>query len=169
MKKIPCTASQKTLQKLFPDLKMKGNSVILAPYEQSFFAYGEKKLPVEFWEELATELKLQGKYVFTNCDGINEKPIEGTYHFFPQLKDLAGAVEYAGFCVVLCSGFSDWVSSAKLKKEVVLYPSHKYYVHFNRQAVWGKDSVWEKIYSKDENLTELVREVIFYFGDKNGR
>ena len=116
---------------------MRGRSMVLSPYEQTFLSVGEPQLPDSFWIALAKELAELGYCVFTNCDGRKELPIEGTRVFFPPLRELAGAVEYAGHCICVRSGFADWASSTRRARVTVLYPS----VHFFSVLVWKRSGV----------------------------
>lgn len=158
---IPCCVSQKTLREYFPDPKMKGKTVILSPYEQSFTSKGELHLPISFWEELAADLKNKGYWVYTNCDGKTDLPIKGTRQFFPSFMELGGLVDYAGFCVCVRSGFVDWCSSAQNAKFVVLYPSQRFYERFNMRLVWGREDMCELIYDiEPDSLVLLNKEIL---------
>ena len=144
---VPCSISSESIHSLFPKKEMEGNSVILSPYEQSLRTFGEINLPWEFWTRLVIELKKRGYYVFTNCNGKDERKIDGTIAFFPSMGELAGAVQYAGYCVSIRSGFTDWICSAKLKREVVFYPSKKFYTYHNLHLLWGKKDALEFVYN----------------------
>ena len=160
---LPCSVSEKSLKAIFPFDDMKGNTVILSPYEQTVTNYGLKLLPMEFWVMLANRLQKHGFYVFTNCNGKTEQVIEGTTRFFPRMGELAGSVQYAGYCVSMRSGFSDWISSAHLKKEMVLYPTRRFYEYYNLKMLWGKTDVFEYIYGESElSVTDLVDMIVQY-------
>lgn len=164
LKMPPCRISQITIDSIFQAPIMKGRSVILSPYEQSYSNYGEIQLPISFWRELALDLKEIGFFVFTNCNGINEYPIEATTQFYPKMEEVSGAVEYAGYCVSVRSGFTDWCSSALSAKQVVLYPSKRYYNHFRMDAVWNRNDLMEVVYEvQEEKLRSLKQEIIGYF------
>ena len=141
---------------------MHGKSVILSPYEQTASIYGLELLPLDFWNKLALRLKQKGFFVFTNCNGKTEKPIGGTIVFFPKMGELAGAVEYAGYCVSMRSGFADWISSANLKREVLLYPTRRYFEYYSIKMLWGKDSVLEFIYGKTKQCIKVNGNVIIF-------
>lgn len=165
---IPCSVSKETIQQLFPKPEMQGNTVILSPYEQTVSFHGLELLPLSFWNNLSLRLKEKGFFVFTNCNGKTEIPIDGTNEFFPKMNELAGAVEYAGFCVSMRSGFTDWISSANLKREVILYPNRKYFEFFNMRTLWGKNSALEYIYNEsDKNVDEIVDMIIDYFMNRD--
>ena len=164
LRSLPYSVSKETIHKLFMKAEMRGNSVVLSPYEQSVSIRGLEVLPWNFWIKLALRLKEKGFFVFTNCNGKTEKPIDGTNIFFPKMGELAGAVEYAGYCVSMRSGFTDWISSVNLKKEVVLYPNKKYFEYYNIKMLWGKNSCLEFIYGESKkNVDELVEMIIDYF------
>ena len=146
LRSLPCYITRESISSLFPEKEMEGNSVVLSPYEQSLRIFGEPNLPWEFWVKLADELKKRGYYVFTNCNGKDEKRIDGTFAFFPSMGEVAGAVQYAGYCVSIRSGFTDWICSAKLKREVVFYPSKKFYIYHNLNLLWGKQDAFEYTY-----------------------
>lgn len=146
LRHLPCYITRESICSLFVEKGMEGNSVVLSPYEQSLRTFGETNLPWEFWIKLAVELKKRGYYVFTNCNGKDEKKIDGTFAFFPSMDEVAGAVQYAGYCVSIRSGFTDWICSAKLKREVVFYPSKKFYIYHNLNLLWGKQDAFEYIY-----------------------
>ena len=160
---LPCNVSEETIKTIFPNKDMKGNTVILSPYEQTITNYGLKLLPWEFWITLASRIKKHGFYVFTNCNGKTERVIEGTHQFFPSMGELSGSVQYAGYCVAIRSGFSDWISSAHLKKEIVMYPTRRFYEYYNLKMLWGKSEVLEYIYGESE-MTDvaLVDMVVNY-------
>ena len=164
VRSLPCNISKETIQRLFTKTEMRGNSVILSPYEQTVSIYGLELLPLIFWNNLAIRLKEKGFFVFTNCNGKTEKPIAGTSVFFPKMDELAGAVEYAGYCVSMRSGFTDWISSANLKREVVLYPTRRFFEYYSVKLLWGKNSALEYIYSEsDKNYDEIVEMIVDYF------
>lgn len=166
VRSLPCNVSKDAIKKLFSNHKMQGNTVILSPNEQSVSIHGMEVLPLIFWTRLALRLKEKGFFVFTNCNGKTEKPIDGTSVFFPQMGDLAGAVEYAGYCVSMRSGFTDWISSANLKREVVLYPTRRYFEYFSVKKLWNKSSVQEYIYGEsDKQKDELVEMIVDYFAN----
>lgn len=153
-----------TIRELFPDVCMKDRSVILSPYEQSYINEGEEKLPSIFWEILAKELKKMGYWVFTNCDGVNELPVQGTQRLFPDLKDISGAVDYAGCCICVRSGFVDWCMGSKKASLLVLYPSITFYNRFNVRLVWNREDVHELIYNTTsktlQNLTDEILSIL---------
>lgn len=164
LRSIPCKVSKETIHKLFPKAEMKGHTVILSPYEQTVSFYGLELLPLAFWTNLALRLQEKGFFVFTNCNEKTEKPIDGTVAFFPQISELAGAVKYAGYCVSVRSGFTDWISSANLKREVVLYPTKRFFEYYNVKMLWDKHSALEYIYGESgKNHDELVAMVVDYF------
>ena len=165
---LPNHISIETIQKLFVRPEMHGKSVILSPYEQTASIYGLELLPLDFWNKLALRLKQKGFFVFTNCNGKTEKPIGGTIVFFPKMGELAGAVEYAGYCVSMRSGFADWISSANLKREVLLYPTRRYFEYYSIKMLWGKDSVLEFIYGEsNKNNDEIVEMIVEYFSNED--
>lgn len=163
---LPCNVSDVTLNKLFPLEVMKGKTVVLSPYEQTISVFRLRLLSWDFWTMLAENLKKRGFFVLTNCNGKSEKPIEGTDIFFPMLGELAGAVQYAGYCVSMRSGFTDWISSAQLKKEVVLYPTKRFFEYYNLNLLWDKNSALEYIYGESNmNTAELVEMIVNYLLD----
>lgn len=164
LKSLPCEISPDDVADIFSLNEMKGKTVILSPYEQTISYYGYPALPKSFWSRLAEELKAHGYYVFTNCNGKDEMPVAGTEQFFPKVKDLAGAVQYAGYCVSIRSGFTDWVSSAKLKKEVVLYPNRKYFEYYSIGVIWKKIELFEYIYD-DNACDEVLNTIMKYILD----
>lgn len=159
---LPLRLREQTREFLFPDPAMEGKCMILSPYEQTFLSIGEPQLPREFWEELAAALQSRGYTVFTNCDGKKELPIRGTRVFFPPLGELSGAVEYAGSCIAVRSGFCDWASSAPTAKQAVLYPSRSFRTRFSMAAVWGREDVTELVYDL-EDLTGLRADLLGLF------
>jgi hypothetical protein len=169
LRSIPCKVSKETIHNLFPKAEMQGHSVILSPYEQTVSFYGLELLPLTFWSNLALRLKEKGFFVFTNCNGKTEKPIDGTVAFFPKMSELAGAVKYAGYCVSMRSGFTDWISSANLKREVVLYPTKSFFEYYNVKMLWDKGSALEYIYGESEKShDELGAMIVDYFVNGDG-
>ena len=163
LRTLPCHASDETIRKLFPKASMRGNSVVLSPYEQTISLHKLCLPPWDFWTKLTDNLRENGFFVFTNCNGKTEKPIDGTAVFYPPLEELAGTVEYAGYCISLRSGFTDWISSAKLKKEVVLYPTKRFFEDYNINLLWDKKLALEYIYGESNiNIDELINIIIKY-------
>ena len=69
----------------------KNKTIILIPYVHS-----TKQLDISFWEILAQILTSNGDIVYTNVDGISEKPIAGTKSItttFPELNYISDKVK----------------------------------------------------------------------------
>ena len=145
---LPHHMTEETKAAIFTSACMEGRTVVLSPYEQSITVYRDRHLELLFWERLADNLKKEGFYVMTNCNGKREKPIYGTVQFFPPLDEVSAAVEHAGYCVAITSGFTDWISNAELKKEIVLYPTRRSYEFYNLDIKWNKTNVIELIYDQ---------------------
>lgn len=149
----------------FPELE-KGKSVILSPYQQSFQPLGARDLPPLFWEKVAARLKEEGYSVFTNCNGKTEMPVHGTKGIFPPFREIASAVEYAGNCISVRSGFTDWAASAPSALHVVLYPSDMFYDKFNIGKVWRNGTALEIIYGDcmtGDSLDLMIMRIADYF------
>ena len=164
LQSLPYTLSAETRKKLFPEPDMQNRCIILSPYEQTYLSIGEPRLPMSFWEDLAEELTRRGYVVFTNCDGERETAIRNTRVFFPPLTELSGALDYAGNCISVRSGFTDWASSTQTAKMVVLYPSENFHALYRMDVMWEKMNVIEIIYDLSK-LQELHQKLIDSFSD----
>ena len=141
--------------------------IILSPYERSITELGLKKLPTEFWEKLAEELKKRGYQVFTNCSGSAEEPvIRHTSKIFPKYSEIEEVVEEMGNCISVRSGFSDFVSDANARK-LVLYPTKGYLNSWSLYRVKEVQNCREIVYGDYEgNEAALIRDIGDFFTNK---
>ena len=152
---------KKNIENIFLDLDLKeGRTVILAPYEQAITSYGLKKLTLEFWEKLASELKRKGYSVCTNCKGDEMEPsIKGTKAIFPRFCECEAMVSLAGYLIAIRSGFVDFSCNAQARI-ISLYPTEGFKIVFGITGL--QDNYKEIIYSKyneDTLIDYIIREL----------
>lgn len=110
--KIPLDANMELLHTTVGTLKMKeyqkkyGSNekvVLLMPY-----AITLTRLPIEFWEKIAYQLKQKSYMVYTNVKDTSELPIKGTKDICLSLKDLfIISRTFHWICIALRSGICD--------------------------------------------------------------
>lgn len=92
------------------------NSVILLPDSNT-----NPILPESFWEDLTTELNIQGKKVFTNMAGSSSGPrvvpFKGSHPISLTVKLGIPLVELAGRFISMSNGFSSMLLSSSVKAE----------------------------------------------------
>jgi len=95
------------------------NAVILSPYAKSVAT-----LPIELWNEIASDYSERGYQVFTNVCG-NEKAIEGTIEIRTELSEMKSVLEKAGTFIGIRSGLCDVIRTANCRK-IAIYPDYNY-------------------------------------------
>ena len=105
---------------------VKGRSVILCPYAQSFGVH-ENGLPQ--FADLARRLTEAGMEVVTNIAG-SEKPVAGTRGVSMSIPAFIVASETAGWTVAVRSGLADVLAAASCRKTIVYRTLHE-------RLAWG--------------------------------
>ena len=145
------------IQNNFPE----NNTIILAPYAKT--AAG---IEMQFWGQLAENLKEKGYIVCTNIAGAEETAVPGTQPFSFSLEYAKEVLETAGSFIGLRSGFCDLVSQAECKK-VIFYPDRIYatneFIDFFSLSNMGlADDVTEIVFYK-EKQQEILNQVLALF------
>lgn len=101
----------------------KGNTVLIAPYAGMNTLFG---ISFEFYCSIANKLKELGFVVCTNCNNTYEdRLISDTIPIFLPHEQMIRFCEDAGYFIGTRSGLCDIISSAKLKKKIIIYPDEK--------------------------------------------
>jgi len=113
----------------------KGRTVLLSPYANT-----AKKLPLDMWKQIVTELKKRDFDVCTNVSGSEEEAIEGTRGIFIPYDQIIDFLNQAGGFLGYRSGLCDIVSATDAKK-VIFYPEgitfafSSYYNYFSLEKM----------------------------------
>ena len=154
---ISKSANIQEIKQSFSSIKCEiGRTVVLSPYEKSVTVQKEKRLDSDFWYKLAEELKRRGYNVCTNCKGdVDEPPIPGTCAFYPSLANAEKAIELAGTCVAVRSGFVDFIGNTA-GTLIILYPSEGFLNAYKIPIL--TDNHYEYVYDNlsDADLMEKV-------------
>ncbi|MCR5331280.1 MAG: hypothetical protein K6E62_08845 [Lachnospiraceae bacterium] len=140
---------------------LQDRTVLLSPY-----AHSERKLPTEFWAELAVRLKENGFAVCTNVSG-DEEAVDGTPPLAIRLEQVFDFVEKAGFFIGLRSGLCDLLSRAKAEK-IILYSGEKAresgytYNFFGLSNMGMADSDTYEL-TVNSDWKELIEEILYVF------
>ncbi len=101
----------------------KGNTVLIAPYAGRNQLCG---VSFEFYCTIAKKLKKLGFVVCTNSSNSDDDiVIPDTISIFLPHGQMIRFCEEAGFFIGIRSGLCDIISSAKMKKKIVIYPKQK--------------------------------------------
>lgn len=153
---------------IFEKLKFpKGNTVLIAPYAGMNSLFG---ISFEFYCSITSKLKKLGFVVCTNSNGTCEdRPIPGTLPIFLPHEQMIRFCEDAGYFLGTRSGLCDIVSSAKLKKKIIIYPDQKisqgvgkWIDFFSLNKMGLCDDAIEYNYNKNSEQA-LVNEIIETF------
>lgn len=132
-------------------------TIVFSPYANTEVGY-----PIQFWEQLADELKKKGYAVCTNCSG-REREIPGTVRASFGLELAENFVTYAGYFIAVRSGFCDIVCNSSAKK-IIIYPVYKLFntnifdfCSFQKMGI-GKN--YEELKWNYSNLEQLSDKVI---------
>ena len=125
---------------------IKNKTIIISPDANSV-----TKLPVLFWNDLISDFKEKGYFVFVNCNYAS--PFKAPDIFF-NYEESVPLLEYCGYFVGIRSGLCDIISTAKCKK-IFIYPQkdkkinyseHRSEIEFSGFKVMG-------LTSSDDNTT----------------
>ena len=92
----------------------KERTIILAPYAVTYYEL-TKQTNESFWKDMAARLKDKGYIVYTNVNGISEKPIEGTESITTTFSELYYVSDKVKCFVGIRSGIFDFLAMSDAK------------------------------------------------------
>ena len=88
----------------------KSRTIIILPHAHTL----ELAVP-NFWEVLVQQLKARGYIVYTNTDGIREKPVEGTEAISPNFRELFFISDKVKCFIGIRNGIFDFLAMTKAR------------------------------------------------------
>ncbi len=126
----------------FIDDRIDEKTVILMPYAQTV-----KMLPIDFWNRLAKNMKLNGFRLFTNVKDESEIAIDGTKRLSESLIKTAGLCKKCYVSISLRSGLCDLLAMGGMRLVVV-----------DRHWEGEETACIEQVRENDELLNEIYED-----------